>query len=88
MGPRSIEQACADIKRWKQNGGVGCLTLFSAPKSHSVDIIGEETIKLFEMDEEHKRAVFRLFDLFDAEKIELFRGKDGLPDRVKVTRRY
>jgi len=88
MGPRSIEQACEDIKRWKRAGRVGVLSIFAAPKSLNVDIIGEETIKLFEMDEEHKRSVIRLFDLFDSEKIELFRGRDGYPDRVKVTRRY
>jgi hypothetical protein len=83
----TIEKAHTEIQRWYDNGCVGNLTIFRAPKSDYVDIIGEETVKLFEMDDETKAAVRKTFELLDSEKIELFRDRNGYPDRARVVRR-
>lgn len=85
---KTLEKTVSAINDWFNDGCVGSLTLFRAPKSRMLDMIGEQTIKLREMDEETRDAVFKLFDLLDSEKIELFRDKDGYPDRVRVIRRF
>ena len=84
----SIEKAHKELQRWYDENAVGNLVIFRAPKSDYVDIIGESTIKLFEMDEETKESVRKTFDLLDSEKIELFRDRNGYPDRAKVIRRF
>lgn len=84
---KSIDEAVKDIVEWNEDGCVGNLILFSAPRSQNVDIIAEQTIKLREMDRETRDAIHNVFDLLDSERIELFRDKDGYPDRAKVIRR-
>ena len=85
---KTLEQILDSVRRWHADDCVGNVTLFRAPRSQNMDMIGEQTIKLREMDEEVKTAVRKVFSLLDAEKIEMFRDKDGYPDRVKVMRRF
>ncbi len=82
-----IDDALAEVRRWYDEGSVGNLVIFRAPKSDYVDMIAESTVKLFEMDNETKESVRRTFDLLDSEKVEMFRDRDGYADRVKVIRR-
>ena len=84
----TIDDAVATIRKWYADESVGNLVIFRAPRSDYVDIIGESTVKLFEMDEETKESVRKTFELLDSEKIELFRDKNGYPDRAKVIRRF
>jgi len=85
---KTLENALELISNWHNEGCVGNLTVFHAPRSQNVDIIGEQTIKMRELDKEVRDLIHRLFSLLDSEKIELFRDKDGYPDRVKVIKRY
>lgn len=84
----TIEKCHEELQRWYDGNCVGNLVIFRAPKSDYVDMIGESTVKLFEMDEETKESVRKTFDLLDSEKIELFRDRNGYPDRAKVIRRF
>ena len=85
---KTLDAALKLISSWYSEGCVGNLVVFKAPRSQNVDIVGEQTIKLRELDRETQEVVRKLFDLVDSEKIELFRDKDGLPDRIRVVRRY
>ena len=83
----TIVEAHRKLQQWYDNDCVGNITVFRAPRSNYVDMIGEETIKMFEMDDEAKEAVRKIFDLLDSEKMELFKDKNGYPDRARVVRR-
>lgn len=85
---KTLDKTVSAIREWFDEGCVGNLVVFRAPKSQMLDMIGEQTIKLREMDDQTREAVFTVFDLLDSEKIELFRDKDGRPDRVRVIRRF
>lgn len=79
----AVEHFC----QWFDDGCIGNVFYFRAPRASRVDSVIEETVKLKEFDAETRSAVEQVFDLLDAEKMEFFRGKDGYPDRVKFTRR-
>lgn len=85
---KTLKEAIDTVEDWHGEGCVGNIILFRAPRSQNVDIVGEQTIKLRELDRETSGIVVKLFSLLDSEKIELFRDKDGYPDRVKVLKRY
>ena len=85
---KTLEQGLESIRSWYRDECVGNLVIFRAPRSQNIDIVGEQTVKLREMDKETQAAVWKVFDLFDSERVELFRDKDGRPDRVKVIRRF
>ena len=85
---KTLDNTLKLISRWHSEGCVGNLVIFRAPRSQNVDVVGEQTIKLRELDRETQETVHKLFSLVDSEKIELFRDKDGLPDRIRVVRRY
>lgn len=84
---KSLQEVHKDIADWHADDCVGNLTIFKAPRSDKMDIICEQVIKLREMDRETQNAVRVLFDLVDSERVELFRDKNGYPDRIKVIRR-
>jgi uncharacterized protein YeeX (DUF496 family) len=84
----TIEESHKKLQQWYDNGCVGNITVFRAPRSDYVDMIGETTIKMFELDEESRDVVRKVFDVLDSEKIELFKDRDGNPDRARVVRRY
>jgi hypothetical protein len=85
---KTLEKALETVRGWHSHGCVGHITIFSAPRSTGVDMIGEQTIKLRELKSDIADTVKKLFDQLDAEKIELFLGKDGKPDRIKIVRRF
>lgn len=85
---KTLRELHVEIDDWYDDGCVGYITVFRAPRSKNVDMVGETVIKLYEMDKPTQDAVRHVFDLFDGEKIEFFRDKDKNPDRIKVTRRF
>jgi len=85
---KTLTQLFSTIQEWYDDDCVGNIIVFRAPRSQNVDIVGEQTIKLREMDKETRETVWLVFDLLDAERIELYKDKDGRPDRVKVVRRF
>ena len=84
----TIEAAHAELQAWYDDECVGNLKIFRAPRSGYVDMIGEQTIKLKEMDHETRDNVHGVFDNLDSEHVELFKDKHGNPDRAKIVRRY
>jgi len=83
----TIDAAHEELQKWYDGNCVGVLLTFRAPRSGMVDQIVEETIKMKEMSSESREAVRRVFDELDSEKVELFKDKNGNPDRAKVVRR-
>jgi hypothetical protein len=83
----TIDEALGKIRNWYDDDMVGNLIVFRAPRSQNVDVIAEETIKLFEMDREAQELVRKLFSLFGSDKLEVAPDKNGYPDRIKVVRR-
>jgi hypothetical protein len=84
----TIDQAHKELQRWYDDGCVGNLTIFRAPRSKNVDMVAEETVKLFEMDREAQELMHELFSTFGTEKLEAVCNKNGDPDRVTIVRRY
>jgi hypothetical protein len=76
------------VDKWWDEGIVGTLMIYRAPGSSVADCILEEVVKAREM-EAHVQVAFEcLMDGLGAERGEIFRDKNGEPDRVKITRRY
>ena len=85
---KTFDEISVLVRQWHSGGCVGNLTIFKAPRTDMMDAVGEQVIKLREMDQEARDAVSRVFDLFESERVELYRDKDGYPDRVKIIRRF
>ena len=76
------------VDQWWDDGIVGTLWIYRAPGASVADCVLEEVVKAREM-EPHVRVAFEcLMDGLGAERGEIFRDKNGDPDRVKITRRY
>ena len=84
----NIDRAHKELQDWFDDGCVGSLKIFRAPRSDYVDMIGEQTIKLKEMTRGTRENVFAVFNELDSEHVELFKDKHGNPDRAKIVRRY
>jgi hypothetical protein len=76
------------IDQWWEDTIVGNLILYRAPGANVVECILEEVIKIREMEAHVSVAFECLMDGLGAERGEIFRDKNGKPDRVKITRRY
>ena len=85
MRPKS--EMLTVVTGWSDSDRSGNLVLFQPPRSEVFDAFVEETIKLHEMTETEKSVALAMFDKFDATKIEMFRSKEGNPDRIRVTRK-
>ena len=85
---KTIDEVHELIDKWWDEGIVGNLILYRAPGAQVVDCILEEVVKAREMPAHVKVAFECLMDELDAERGEVYRGKDGKPDRVKIARRY
>ena len=84
---KTLDEMIREIEDWFDDGGVGNILIFRSPHANHVDRVYEETIKLHEMDTPTRALVEQVFELFDSERMEFFRDKQGYPDRVKITRR-
>lgn len=84
---KTIDQQIKELQEWYDEGSVGSIVIFRSPRANYVDSIVEETIKLHELDSSARALIESVFELFDTERMEFFRDKDGYPDRVKIVRR-
>lgn len=81
----TFEETVRKLKIWHKDC-VGYAILYSPPRMSTIDGFIEETVKLHEMEDWEREAVLKIFDVFEFEKAELFRDKEGNPDRVKISR--
>jgi len=75
------------LHEWGTSNKVGSLLLFKYPGTKEINVLEERVVKLREMDEETANAFVILMDNLGIERGEVVRNKEGLPDRVKLTRR-
>ncbi len=84
---KSITDAHRTLDEWYHAGCVGNLIFFRAPRRQFVDVIVEETRKMYELSDDITEVTNQFFKTFGADRLEIVSGKDGLPDRVKIIRR-
>lgn len=89
--PISIEAAHKRLDEWYSSGSIGSLSFFRVPDSRGsphgeLTVCHESVVKLFEMSDHVGDLIEKVFELFDAERIEFCRSRRGKPDRVKVSR--
>ena len=80
-------EAILCFEKWFDNGCVGNITYYRSPRAASVDAVIEETIKLGEFSSTDRKKVEDVFEVLSSEKVEMYRDRNGYPDRVKVVRR-
>jgi len=76
------------IDKWWDDGSVGNIIIYRAPKATHADCIIEKVVKAREMDPATRTAFEILMDNLGVERGEIARNGDGKPDRVKLTRRF
>jgi hypothetical protein len=84
---KTIDEQLDEVREWHDSGATGNVIIFRSPHATKVDAIYEETIKMHELDTPTRALVEQVFELFDSERMEFFRDKNGYPDRVKIVRR-
>lgn len=85
---KTKDDAHATLDEWFESGCVGNLIFYRAPRANMVDAIVEQVVKTHEMSAETRRHFEKFMDLMDIQKGEVFRDREGRPDRVKLTRDY
>ena len=83
---KTIEQAHKYLNEWFENGTVGNIIFYHAPGGRFVEILEETVVKCREMDADTQIAFEHLMSSLDIQRGEVVCGKDGKPDRVKITR--
>jgi hypothetical protein len=81
------EEAHKAFDEWFNNGCVGNIFFFRAPRSQMVDGFMERVIKLHEMSTEEKTAEQAAFTAMNCIRMEMFSTADDKLDRVKITKR-
>ena len=84
---KTIEQAHKYLDEWFDSGTVGNIIFYHAPGGKFVEILEETVIKAREMDKDTQVAFEHFMLSLGIQRGEVVCGKDGRPDRVKVTRR-
>ena len=83
------EKECLDVLReWFSDGLVGNIIFYRSPHSDGAEAIIEQVVKVREMKPTTRAAFGMLMDDLGVERGEVFRDKDGNPDRIKLTRRF
>jgi len=77
---KTLEQAKKCLEEWFNEGAVGNIIFYHSPGSKFIDVIMERVVKCREMESSVETAKMMV------ERGEVFRGKDGKPDRIKITR--
>ena len=83
---KTLEQAKKCLEDWFNDGAVGNIIFYHSPGSGFVEVLVERVVKCREMDGVVKRAFEMFMDELGVERGEVFRNKEGKPDRIKVTR--
>jgi hypothetical protein len=79
-------EAHATLDQWFDAGCVGNLIFYRAPRASHVDAIVEQVVKAHEMDQVTHDAFVTFMELGGVQRGEVYRDKDGKPDRVKLVR--
>lgn len=82
----TIEEAVSKLIAWHNAGCVGNIWFFRAPRQGKVDGFIEQTIKTHEMPSETAKMWSAQFQSVSSSKVEMFSNKDGMLDRIKVTK--
>ena len=83
---KTLEQAKQCLEDWFNEGAVGNMIFYHSPGSEFVDVLVERVVKCREMPVPTADAFCEFMDDLGMERGEVYRGKDGRPDRVKMTR--
>jgi len=83
---KPMSEALGILEDFLKSNRSGNIMFFKPPGSNVFDCFVEETVKLHEMSEEERSDCIAVFDDFSAQRVEMFRNKQGNPDRIKVTR--
>jgi len=83
---KTLEQAKKCLEEWFNEGAVGNIIFYHSPGSKFIDVIMERVVKCREMPPHINSAFCEFMDEMQIERGEVFRGKDGKPDRIKITR--
>lgn len=83
---KPFSEIIEELTEWADKGSVGNITFYHPPGLQSYGAYIEQTIKVWEMDEETSSAFKTLMENLGALKGEFHRDKDGRPDRVKITK--
>jgi hypothetical protein len=85
---KTKSQTIGCFTKWFENNTVGNMVIYHAPNSSECEVIIEQVVKAREMKPEVRAAFEFLMDELGIERGEVFRDKDGKPDRIKLTRRF
>ena len=85
---KSLEEMHEALQKWFVTNTVGNVIFYRSPGSKFGDVILEQVVKGREMKPEVQAAFEFLMDELKIERGEMFRNKQGEPDRIKITRRY
>jgi hypothetical protein len=83
---KTLEQAKECLEEWFHDGAVGNIIFYHSPGSGFVDVLVERVVKCREMPPDVNEAFCSFMDRLGVERGEVFRNKEGRPDRIKVTR--
>lgn len=81
---KSLEEAIEALQRWYEEGMVGNITFFRAPRAEKVGCVVEQTVKYHEMPQSVRRAFGAFCNAINVDRGEFWRDRDGKPDRVKI----
>ncbi|KKN79027.1 hypothetical protein LCGC14_0345030 [marine sediment metagenome] len=85
---KTIEEVHNAVDEWFGDDMVGNLIIYRAPNSQGAECILEEVVKAREMKPTTRAALEMLMDDLNIERGEMWRDKEGNPDRVRGTRRF
>ena len=84
---KSREELHKMLDVWWDDGLVGNLIIYRSPGAMLGDCIIERVLKCREMKPEIRAAFVMVMDELGVDRGEVFRNKNGDPDRIKLTRR-
>lgn len=85
---KSEEECVVVLRKWFDEDITGNIIFYHSPHSGGAEAIIEQVIKVREMEPTTRAAFGMLMDDLGVERGEVFRDKDGNPDRIKLTRRF
>jgi hypothetical protein len=84
---KNVTEVHEDLDRFDENGSVGLFMAHRGPGG-SLLVELEQTVKMKELDEDCQDALLVLASHLNFMKAEIIcNTNDGLPDRIRVTRR-
>jgi len=85
---KSKEEILELVNKWWVTDTVGNIIAYRSPGAAYGDVILEQVVKGREMKPEVRAAFEYVMDELQIERGEMFRNKNGEPDRIKITRSY